>query len=144
MTIAVDTNVFVALWSGTAETSFAARKALEQANQLGTLIIAPPVYAELIAAPDSTRDAIDTFLHRTHIETDWALDRSIWVTAALAYRSYAQRRRAQRGDPGPRRILADFIIGAHAVELASALLTFDDGIYRASFPTLPLLIPAQA
>lgn len=144
MTTAVDTNVFVALWTGTAQASAAARKALEQASQLGALVIAPPVYAELIAAPDRARDAVDTFLHRTHIEIDWALHQTVWVTAALAYRTYAQRRRAQRGDPGPRRILADFVIGAHAVELASALLTFDDGIYRASFPTLKVLMPAQA
>jgi predicted nucleic acid-binding protein len=144
MITAVDTNIFVALWSGTAEASAAARKALEHASDAGSLVIAPPVYAELIAAPDRTRSAIDTFLHRTQIEVDWTLPQTVWVTAALAYRSYAQRQRAQRGDPGPRRILADFIIGAHAVEFASALLTFDHGVYRASFPALKLLIPAQA
>lgn len=143
MSTAVDTNVFVALWSGTAQASTAAREALERASQAGALVIAPPVYAELLAAPDRTHDTVDTFLQRAQIEIDWALPQTVWITAALAFRNYAQRRRAQRGDPGPRGILADFVIGAHAVEFASALLTFDDGMYHAAFPTLRLLVPAQ-
>jgi predicted nucleic acid-binding protein len=101
------------------------------------------VYAELIAAPERTRDDIDTFLHRTQIGVDWELDQPVWITAALAYHDHVQRWRAQRGDPGPRRILADFVIGAHAIHFASTLLTFDQGIYRASFPTLTLLAPDQ-
>ncbi len=141
MITAVDTNIFIVLWSGTLEASSVARKALERASQTRTLVIAPPVYAELIAAPDRTRNDIDTFLHRTKIEVDWELGQTVWLTAALAYRNYAQRRRVQRGDPGPRRILADFVIGAHAMHVASALLTFDQDIYHASFPTLNLLAP---
>ena len=48
-------------------------------------------------------------------------------------------RRKQQGDSGPRRILADFVIGAHAMHLASALLTLDRGLYRVAFPKLKIL-----
>jgi predicted nucleic acid-binding protein len=53
--------------------------------------------------------------------------------------SRAARRQKQPGDSGPRRILADFVIGAHAVHLASALLTLDRGLYRTAFPKLKIL-----
>jgi predicted nucleic acid-binding protein len=65
----------------------------------------------------------------------------VWESAALAFRAYAERRRTQAGDPGPRRILADFITGAHALHRASSLLTFDQRIYRAAFPTLNVVVP---
>ncbi|HWQ69804.1 MAG TPA: hypothetical protein VN494_07610 [Patescibacteria group bacterium] len=48
------------------------------------------------------------------------------------------RRRTHR-DPGPRRILADFIIGAHALHNGFRLLTLDDRLYRATFPRLTIL-----
>lgn len=64
----------------------------------------------------------------------------MWRSAGLAFGGYAQRRRAQPGDPGPRRILADFLIGAHASELGARLLTFDGGVYRAAFPNLEVVV----
>jgi len=65
----------------------------------------------------------------------------VWREAARAYKEYAERRRAQPDDHGPRRILADFVVGAHALLLASALLTFDRRLYRAAFPGLEVLVP---
>lgn len=134
MRTAVDTNVFISLWSGTTTESEIARRSLDQANDAGTIVISPPVYAEMIAAPNREQQEIDAFLQTTGIEIGWNLDEVIWRAAALAYRGYAQRRRSKQGDPRPRRILADFVIGAHALHAASALLTSDAGIYRAAFP----------
>ena len=139
MTTAVDTNVIVALLSGTLELSRAARKSLERASARGALVVSPPVYAELLAAPGRKTDEIDSFLSSTGIEVDWVLGELVWRTAAAAYREYAVRRRNQPGDSGPRRILADFVSGAHAMHLASALLTLDLGLYRAAFPGLKIL-----
>jgi predicted nucleic acid-binding protein len=82
---------------------------------------------------------LDPFLNRTGIEVDWVLDEPVWRTAAAAYREYAARCRKQPGDSGPRRILADFVIGAHAVHLASGLLTLDRDLYRTAFPKLKIL-----
>ncbi len=38
----------------------------------------------------------------------------------------------------PRRVAADFIIGAHAATVASALITLDTGFYARNFPELEL------
>ena len=42
-------------------------------------------------------------------------------------------------DAGPRRILADFLIGAHALEGGHTLLTLDDHLYRKAFPRLAVV-----
>jgi hypothetical protein len=135
MTTAVDTNVLIALWDSEAELSGAAQEALDEAAASGVLIVSAPVYCELNAAPGRSRGFVDSFLKETGIEVEWELDARIWRTAAEGFRGYAERRRKQRG-PGPRRILADFLIGAHALHRAQQLLSLDEGIYRASFPGL--------
>jgi len=68
---------------------------------------------------------------------DWNLDEAIWRTAGLAFQNYAVRRRKQR-DYGPRRILADCLIGTYALEKRCRLLTLDDRLYRVSFPGLTI------
>lgn len=141
MTTAVDTNVFAALLRGTAEEAGIARRALSRANDAGALAVSPPVYAELAAAPGGDAADLDAFLERAEVRVDWTLGEDVWREAARAYGAYAERRRAQRGDHGPRRILADFIVGAHALLLASALLTFDRRVYRAAFPELEIVVP---
>jgi predicted nucleic acid-binding protein len=45
---------------------------------------------------------------------------------------------AGHGERGPRRILADFLIGAHAQKRGYRLLTLDEGFYPTAFPRLVL------
>ena len=135
MTTAVDTNVVVALWDKDPGLSLAAQNALETAFHRGNLVAAAPVFAELIAAPGRTESFVEAFFEETGIAIDWELGEQIWRSAARAFQAYAQRRRRQR-DPGTRRILADFLIGAHALSNGCRLLTLDDRLYRASFPSL--------
>jgi predicted nucleic acid-binding protein len=111
---------------------------LGTASAQGPLVVAPAVYAELVAAPDREMAFVDTFLAEARIRVDWMLDETVWRAAAHAYRGYAARRRVQADDAGPRRILADFIIGAHAVQAEAVLLTLDARLYRAAFPSLRL------
>src|SRR5208283_2496874 len=47
-------------------------------------------------------------------------------------------RRRKRRDPSSRRILADFLIGAHAHTRSYRLLTLDERLYKAAFPTLTI------
>ncbi len=141
MITAVDTNVLVALLGGTEEEARAARLALSGARGRGALVVSAPVYAELVAAPGRGAEAVDDFLGRARIGVDWTLSEAVWRAAATAFRGYAERRRAQPGDSGPRRILADFVIGAHALLSASALLTLDHGLYLAAFPKLEVSTP---
>ncbi len=137
MTTAIDTNVIVALWDKDDAVNSAAQSALDAALRRGHLAIPAPVFAELLACPGRSEAFLDAFLKDTGISVDWNLDEAIWRTAGLAFQKYASRRRKQR-DYGPRRILADFLIGAYALEKRCHLLTLDDRLYRVSFPGLTI------
>ena len=65
MTTAIDTNVVVALWDKDSTLSLAAQTDLEAAFNRGSLVIAAPVFAELIAAPGRTENFVGTFLEET-------------------------------------------------------------------------------
>jgi len=95
------------------------------------------VFAELIAAPGRSEAFVGSFFEETGIGIDWELPEQIWRLAGRAFQAYAERRRKQR-DAGVRRILADFVIGAHASANGCRLLTLDDRLYRYSFPTLAI------
>ena len=137
MTTAVDTNVVIALWDKDSTLSLAAQTALDMAFNRGTLVAATPVFAELIAAPGRSETFVSSFLEETGIGVDWELPERVWRLAGRAFQAYAERRRKQR-DAGARRILADFVIGAHALANGCRLLTLDDRLYRSSFPTLAI------
>jgi predicted nucleic acid-binding protein len=137
MITAVDSNVLIALWDVKNALNLIAKPALDSAHAAGTLIISAPVYAELLAYPGRNEEFLDIFFAETGIAVDWNLDESIWRSAGLTYQSYAARRRKQRSTE-PRRIQADFLIGAHALENGYRLLTLDDRLYRAAFPRLAI------
>lgn len=88
-----------------------------------------------------TADAVERFFRDKGIEVDWDLGAEVWRTAGSRYGAYARARKRQEGDPGPRRILADFLVGAHALHLAGALLTSDAGNYVARFPESEVSTP---
>lgn len=138
MTTAIDTNVIVALWESAPEISGRAQASLDRSLERGVLVVAAPVFAELMAAPGRNERFVDSFFRHTGIGIDWVLDEKVWRIAGAAFQRYATRRRSH-GDPGPRRILTDFLIGAHAFRYGHALLTTDSRLYRAAFPELVLL-----
>jgi predicted nucleic acid-binding protein len=137
VTTAIDTNVIVALWDSESTINRTAEAALEAAFRRGNLLIAPPVFAELTAAPRRTEEFVSAFLEENGIAIDWDLSEAIWRSAARAFSVYAERRRKQR-DSGTRRLLVDFLIGAHADVNGFRLLTMDERHYRAAFPHLKL------
>jgi predicted nucleic acid-binding protein len=134
---AVDTNVFSALWSSEPIAS-AMASLLGDSRKLGGLVICAPVYAELLAHPKASRNFVDSFLMDTGVAVEFTLDESVWRGAAKAFAAHAACRRSQHGDQ-PRRLLVDFIIGAHAIAKSDRLLTLDSGRYRTDFPQLVLL-----
>jgi predicted nucleic acid-binding protein len=137
MTTALDSNVLVAFWDRDDTLNSLAASALNGASALGGLIISAPVYAELLASPGRTESFLDAFLAETAILVDWNLDEGVWRAAGRAFQAYARRR--NKRDTGPRRILADFLIGAHALRRGYRLLTLDDHRYRAAFPRLQVV-----
>lgn len=135
MTTAIDTNVIVALWDAEDALHRTARATLDKAFNEGTLVISGAVYAELLAAPGRSEAFVNKFCEEAGIVVEWELGEKAWLAAGAALQGYAARRRKQKAGE-PRRILADFLIGAHALVNGYRLLTLDAGIYQASFPKL--------
>jgi predicted nucleic acid-binding protein len=134
---ALDTNVISAIWSA----ELAARavsEALEAASAEGGLVIAAPVYAELLAYPRMTTQDLDQFLGGGSVDVDFDLSPQVWRESGERFSRYASRRR--RSNAGqPQRLFADFIIGAHALLQADRLMTLDANRYRREFPELRLI-----
>jgi predicted nucleic acid-binding protein len=138
MTTAIDTNVVTALWNADDALNRRAQAALDTVFGRGRLVVSGVVYAELLAAPSRTEQFVDRFLDAAGIEVEWEINERLLRAAGLAFRGYAERRRRQKGVE-PRRILADFLVGAHATLNEYRLLTLDTGMYRAAFPRLELV-----
>jgi hypothetical protein len=136
-TFSVDSNIVSALWDETDSLNMRARRFLDYARNCGDLVICGPVYAEVLAHPSRSMDKIDAFLGSTGIRVDWEVSEAIWRAAGLAFQSYVRRRVEQTGI-WPRRIMADFFIGAHSFANGYTLTTLDERIYAVSFPGILL------
>lgn len=112
---------------------------LLRARRDGPLLISPIIYAELLATPNLFETFLNDFLAQTGIGVQFTLAAGIWTEAGRRFAKHALRRRKAL-QAGPRRILADFLIGAHAMAHAERLMTFDTSVYRQDFPEL-LLYP---
>jgi predicted nucleic acid-binding protein len=133
---ALDSNVISPIWSG-APTAAKAAERLDRARYEGGLLMSPVVFAELLAYPGATETGIRQFCDDTGIVIDETIDRRVWIEAGLRFARYANRRRRSAGS-SPRRLLADFLIGAHAMIQADRLFTFDPKVYEQDFPELKL------
>lgn len=133
MITAVDTNVLLDILLPDTRFLIPSSRALEESATAGSLVICDLVYAELSAYFEDQAEC-DEFLADNDIRTE-ALGRPASFLASRAWRTYRQ----QGGTRA--RILADFLIGAHAQLHASRLLSRDRGFYRSMFPSLPLLDP---
>lgn len=107
-------------------------------QQEGPLVISAPVCAELAAVPGLKPSSLEEMLTEARIAVDFDLPRAVWEQASQAYAAYAQRRR-ESGAPPPRRLFADFLIGAHAAQATGRLVTADQRFYQALFPGLKIM-----
>jgi predicted nucleic acid-binding protein len=139
MTTSIDSNVIAALWHPSHISNRDAVRVLGRARARGKLVVCAPVYSELMAGPLRDEASLDLFFSETGIAVDWVIEEEIWRESGKAYRGFAHRRKRSGGDV-PRRILADFVIGAHALVRGCSLLTLDGKHYKAAFPTLPVLL----
>jgi predicted nucleic acid-binding protein len=137
MTVSLDTNVLIALLNEAQEINRSALAAIERSRKLGKLVVSGPVYAELMGFPARTQAALDSFFNMSFIDVDWRFEEAVWRSAGAAFQSYVQRRVASTGLL-PRRILTDFLIGAHTVVNNYTLLTLDKRHYEAAFPGIRL------
>ncbi|MGA9979174.1 MAG: type II toxin-antitoxin system VapC family toxin [Candidatus Sulfotelmatobacter sp.] len=137
MRTALDSNVLSALWSNEAQVSPIPTR-LANYHAQGGLVVCGPVYVELLAHPAVNQDFVDTFLSETGISVDFHLEEQTWRAAAKGFAEYAHRRRASGGG-SPKRLLVDFVVGAHALLRADRLMTLDPARYKVDFPTLLLV-----
>lgn len=134
MTTAVDSTVLIDVFQE--EPGWAARSAdaLDAASRAGRLTVCDVVWAEVagrFASPAAAAAALATL----GIEFDP-------MTAAAAGDA-GRLWRAFRDAGGGRRdrVVADFLVGAHALHQAEALLTRDRGFYRRYFKRLRVVEP---
>jgi predicted nucleic acid-binding protein len=129
----VDTNVLLDVLG--ADTTFGerSRMVLLQCAQEGVLIINPIVLAEVSALLGSLEE-LETLLPESLFRRD-PIPAAASFLAGQAFKRYKQR----GGTKG--RMLADFLIGAHAAVAGFGLMTRDEG-YGAYF-AVELLNPAK-
>lgn len=110
------------------------REAVRSARREGKLIACDVVWAETGAAFDTTaaaQSALGTLgVEYSPLDADAALD------ASQAWRAY------RRDGGGRDRVVADFLVAAHAKAHADRLLTRDRGFYRARFEELTIVDPS--
>ena len=137
MRTAIDTNIVSALWSSEPAATGLAHQ-LGSARGHGALLISPVVYAELLAYPKATESFVNGFLADTGITVDFEIAEIVWVDAGRRFAHYADQHR-KAGHGAPRRLLADFLIGAHALLQADRLMSLDAARYQQYFPELKLV-----
>jgi len=136
MITAIDTNILLDILVPNNEFYEVSADALQESATAGSLAICDIVYAELCIHFRVQHDC-DSFLESNEIRVQ-ALTREAHFLASRAWRTY-------REQGGKRtRILADFLIGAHAQKQAMRLLSRDRGFYRKLFPSLVLCDPTGA
>jgi hypothetical protein len=133
---ALDTNVLIDVFGPDPVFGESSKRALRAALNEGSVIACEVVWSEiggLFASPEAARSAM------TDIPVEYS---SMAIESALAagsaWKAYHRRGGARR------RMVADFLVGAHALRQAERLLTRDRGFYRAYFSGLRVFYPSRS
>lgn len=136
MITAIDTNVLLDVLGAQPPFAEASLVAIEAARRTGSLVACEVVWSETAAWFEST-DEVAVNLASIGIRYD-PIGSVGAAAAGIAWRRY-------RTAGGPRsRLLADFLVGAHALNQADRLLTRDRGFYRRYFEGLAIVDPAKS
>jgi predicted nucleic acid-binding protein len=131
--IAVDSSVLVDVLAGDPVHSAASEASLAEALASGDVVICDAVVAEihaLLAGAEATMEGLSSLGIRYLPTSEQAAVRA----------GHMQRRFRDRGG-GRERVVADFLIGAHALLQCDALVTRDASFFRDYFKGLKVIEP---
>ena len=118
------------------EPGWAARAAaaIDHAIRSGRLVACDVVWAE-VAGRFGSDEVLAAAMSELSVEFD-GVSQAAATKAGRLWRSFRRSGGARRD-----RIVPDFLVGAHALETADALLTRDRGFYRQYFKDLQVIEP---
>ena len=128
MITSVDTNVLLDVFAASAPHHSQSQEWLIGAYDKGAILVCDIVYAELVPA-FGDRSSLDRALGEINAMVS-PIDTAIAYDAGLRWAGYRQAGGSRE------RIIADFLIGAHAAAKADSFLTRDRGFYASHFPEL--------
>lgn len=135
MITAVDTNVLLDVLGGADPHGRASLEAVLRCLDEGALVACEIVWAETAGWFD-TQEAMQAALNQLGVSFVPTTAEAA-ATAGAAWRTY-------RAGGGPRqRLVADFLVGAHASHQADRLLTRDRGFFRRYFASLVIVDPTR-
>lgn len=134
MITAIDTNILIDILEPDPVFGQASKQALRRCLQEGSVIACEVVWAEVVTAYSNKKKQVVDILSRIGIEYSPMTLESALEAAAFWY---AFRKKNKVRD----RIVADFLVGGHALILSDRLLTRDRGFYRAYFKGLKVISP---
>lgn len=137
MRIAVDSSVLLDVLTGDPKFGAASKEALRRAYDTGTLVACDIVWSEVRAHFPENASFLSTF--ETLGVAYEPLGQEAAELAGELWREYCLKTRRRDRD----RIVADFLIGAHAQLQADALLSRDRGFFNDHFKKLRLINPAE-
>ena len=111
-----------------------AATAIDQAIHSGRLVVCDVVWAEVAGRFDSD-EVLAAAMAELGVEFE-GVTVTAATTAGRLWRNYRKSGGVRRD-----RIVSDFLVGAHALESADALLTRDRGFYRRYFKGLRVIEP---
>ncbi|MGH9353476.1 MAG: type II toxin-antitoxin system VapC family toxin [Terriglobia bacterium] len=135
MITAVDTNILLDLFGPDNVFGPDSANAVRTVLAEGTLVACEVVWAE-VAGTFPSAAATEHSLSRLGLGFS-AIAAATAIEAGRAWKTYRQRSGSRS------RVVADFLIGAHASCQADRLLTRDRGFYRSYFKHLAILDPSR-
>lgn len=136
--IAIDSSVLIDLLGGDARAD-SAEACLRLALHAGPVVVSDVVISEVTAGlghgsemPDALDEMGIRFL---------PLELRSAIRAGEMQGKYKDRLKRLGKDPAPRRTVADFLVGAHAMLQCHGLITRDAGFFRDYFKGLKVIVP---
>jgi predicted nucleic acid-binding protein len=133
---ALDTNVLLDVFKPDPSFAPASSEAIRRCLAEGALVACEVVWAEIAGEFPDSRSAARA-MARLGVAFS-PLDEAASLRAGEAWRAYRRRGGIRE------RVVADFLIGAHALSGAERMLTRDRGFYRTFFRSLRVLDPSGA